>query len=240
MQEILLPPNHAASSFLRKGSEGWLSVSSFYVRSYVRHEELAASDRQPSAELVLKDCAGAVKLGDLSVEMRRLSLSSCSFFFPFLFLFSCRDSPFLSSALHSSAVCSLSLSAVCVVCLHSRLPEKGKKICGTNLNWALCCTLSCSMLSSCRKVPPLPVCSFLPAFLASCFMWRRVCVLHAGVCMRGECATCSAPSHSSVNVVAWLQQYLLYSYYFYYCGCLVKPDIITPVELFNCVVEHCS
>lgn len=84
VQEILLPPNHAASSFLRKGSEGWLSVSSFYVRSYVRHEELAASDRQPSAELVLKDCAGAVKLGDLSVEMRRLSLSSCSFFFSIL------------------------------------------------------------------------------------------------------------------------------------------------------------
>lgn len=84
MQKILLPPNRAASSFLRKGSEGWLSVSSCYVRSDVGHEELAASDRQPSAELVLKDCAGAVKLGDLSVEMRRLSLSSCSLFFSIL------------------------------------------------------------------------------------------------------------------------------------------------------------
>lgn len=34
--------------------ECWLSVSSCYVRSDVGHEELAASDRQPSAELVLR------------------------------------------------------------------------------------------------------------------------------------------------------------------------------------------
>lgn len=54
VQKILLPPNRAASSFSRKGSECWLSVSSCYVRSDVGHEELAASDRQPSAELVLR------------------------------------------------------------------------------------------------------------------------------------------------------------------------------------------
>lgn len=177
--------------------------------------------------------------------MRRLSLSSCSFFFPFLFLFSCRDSPFLSSALHSSVVCSLSLS-LSLCCLRCMLvfetARKGKKKVLWNkfeLGFVLYSVLFNAQFLS-EGALSAGVCSFLPAFLASCSMWRRVCVLHAGVCMRGECATCSVPSRSSVNVVAWLQQYLLYSYYFYYCGCLVKPDIITPVELFNCVVEHCS
>lgn len=184
--------------------------------------------------------------------MRRLSPLILLFFFFFFFhswfFFSSLDSPFLSSAFCSSVVCRLSLLSALYACIRDcQRMKKKKRCCGTNLNWALCCTLSCSMLSSCRKMPSLPVC--VPFFQLSlraapcggmcvCACPRVSCML--SVCMWAECATCSVPSHSSVNVVAWLQQYLLYSYYFYYCGCLVKPDIITPVELFNCVVEHCS
>lgn len=141
-----------------------------------------------------------------------------------------------------SVVC-LSLSLCCLRCmLVFETARKGKKKVLWNkfeLGFVLYSVLFNAQFLS-EGALSAGVCSSLPAFLASCSMWRRVCVLHAGVCMRGECATCSVPSRSSVNVVAWLQQYLLYSYYFYYCGCLVKPDIITPVELFNCVVEHCS
>lgn len=141
----------------------------------------------------LKDCAGAVKLGDLSVEMRRLSLSSCSFFFFHSCSFSLaviRHFFRLHFIAALSVVClSLSLSAVCVVCLYSRLPEKEKKkFCGTNLNWALCCTLSCSMLSSCRKVPSLPVC--VPLFQLS---WR------AAPC-GGVCVSCMLACACGVSV----------------------------------------
>lgn len=126
--------------------------------------------------------------------MRRLSLSSCSFFFffPFLFLFSCRDSPFLSSALHSSVVCSLSLSlsllSALYACIRDCQKRKKKKFCGTNLNWALCCTLSCSMLSSCRKVPSLPVC--VPFFQLS---WQ------AAPC-GGVCVSCMLACACGVSV----------------------------------------
>lgn len=88
-------------------------------------------------------------------------------------------------------------------------------------------------LSLCIAFFPLPLPS--APYGGTCVRVCAVCV-----CLRAECATCNVLLHSSVSVLVWLQRYLLYSYYFYYCGCLVMPDIITAVMLFNCIEEQCS
>uniref|UniRef100_A0A224YLE9 Uncharacterized protein n=1 Tax=Rhipicephalus zambeziensis TaxID=60191 RepID=A0A224YLE9_9ACAR len=88
-------------------------------------------------------------------------------------------------------------------------------------------------LSLCIPFFPLPSALYGGTYLC-------VCVTCACVCMQAECTTCNVLLHSSVNVLVWLQRYLLYSYYFYYCGCLVMPDIITAVMLFKCIEEQCS
>lgn len=90
-------------------------------------------------------------------------------------------------------------------------------------------------LSLCIPFFPLPSALYGGTYL-------RVCVCNVCMygCMQAECVTCSMLLHYSVNVLVCLQRYLLYSYYFYYCGCLVMPDIITAVMLFNCIEEQCG
>lgn len=130
------------------------------------------------------------------------------------------------------------------VCLYSRLPGKGKKkkMLRNKLNWACLFSQFCSMLSCFWKFSSSSVflSSHFPCLVLLMEAPVCVCFMCACACMQVECATCNVLLHSSVNVLAWLQRYLVYSYYFYYCGCLVKPDIITAVMLFNCIEEQCS
>lgn len=194
----------------------------------------------------LKRLRQRYQLGDLSVEMKESSFLPL-YFLPFGFILLSLFFYLLGTIFFICISWQHCLWFSC--CLHKyayiqdcQEKERKKKMLRNKLNWACLFSQFCSMLSCFWKFSSSSVflSSHFPCLVLLMEAPVCVCFMCACACMQVECATCNVLLHSSVNVLAWLQRYLVYSYYFYYCGCLVKPDIITAVMLFNCIEEQCS